>query len=598
MEQMNIVIVGHVDHGKSTIIGRMLADTGSLPEGKLEATKEYCKRNSRPFEYAFLLDALKDEQSQGITIDTARCFFKSKKRNYIIIDAPGHVEFLKNMVSGAARAEAAVLVIDAKEGIRENSKRHGYLLSMLGVKQIVVCVNKMDLVDYSQGVFEKIKNEYTKFMKDIGVVPKEVIPVSGTNGDNIAAPSKNLPWFSGHTMLSALDAFEKERGPEEKDFRMPVQDVYKFTKSGDDRRIVAGRVETGSIKQGDEVVFLPSNKVSSIKTIEEFNTPKGNSVSAGKSIGFTLEEQVYIRRGDVMCKKSERLPHVASRITANIFWMSRKPMEFGKQYKLKIMTNKVPVKLIQIIRSLDTDNLSYSPKKKVERHDVAECVLKCSSPIAFDLSSESQQTGRFVIVDEYDIAGGGIITGYEKDSLSEIRKKVTIREERWEQGDVKLEERATRYSQTPSFIFITGHTGEDKKGIAKKLERTLFERGNLAYFLGIGNLLRGLDADIDKAEREEHIRRFGEVSNILMRAGFIVVGTASDITPAELDLLSAIMGEESMVTITVGKDGFEENNVDLVLESGTEPKKAAAKIFKLLESNGIINGNNGTHQMA
>src|SRR3989339_474219 len=257
-EHMNIVIVGHVDHGKSTVIGRLLADTGSLPEGKLEFVKQMCFKNAKPFEYAFLLDALKDEQSQGITIDTARCFFKTKKRDYIIIDAPGHIEFLKNMITGAARAEAALLVIDAKEGVRENSRRHGYLLSMLGVKQVAVCVNKMDLVDYSQEVFTSIKNEYQEFLDRIGVTPMNFIPLSARNGDNIIVKSDKMPWHSGMTILETVDSFARELDHIKKPFRFPVQDIYKFTETGDDRRIIAGRIETGSIKVGDEGVCLPS----------------------------------------------------------------------------------------------------------------------------------------------------------------------------------------------------------------------------------------------------------------------------------------------------------------------------------------------------
>ena len=243
--RMNIVIVGHVDHGKSTVVGRLLADTGSLPDGKLDSVRAFCERNSRPFEYAFLLDALKDEQAQGITIDTARTFFKSGKRDYIIIDAPGHIEFLKNMVTGAARAESAVLVIDAKEGIRENSKRHGYLLSMLGIKQIAVVVNKMDLVDYSKTAFEDIRDEYIAFLARIGATPKFFIPISAFNGENLIAPSDKMPWYKGHDLLSAMDAFEKEPPKANQPFRMPIQDIYKFTSLGDDRRIVSGRVESG-----------------------------------------------------------------------------------------------------------------------------------------------------------------------------------------------------------------------------------------------------------------------------------------------------------------------------------------------------------------
>ena len=208
-QDMNIVIVGHVDRGKSTVIGRLLADTNSLPEGKLEQVKETCRRNSKPFEYAFLLDALKDEQAQGITIDTARCFFQTERRNYIIIDAPGHIEFLKNMITGASRAEAALLVIDASEGIQENSRRHGYMLSMLGIKQVCVLVNKMDLIGYSEKPFRRIEKQYRRFLKKVDVEPLCFIPISAREGDNVANHSGKMPWYRGKNVLEVLDLVRK-----------------------------------------------------------------------------------------------------------------------------------------------------------------------------------------------------------------------------------------------------------------------------------------------------------------------------------------------------------------------------------------------------
>ena len=221
-QKMNIVIIGHVDHGKSTLVGRLLADTNSLPEGKLEAVKANCAKNARPFEYAFLLDALKDEQAQGITIDSARCFFHSDKREYILIDAPGHIEFLKNMISGAARAEAAVLVIDAHEGIQENSRRHGYLLSMLGIRQIVVAVNKMDLVDHSRGIFDAVRKEYTQFLSQIQVSAQHFIPVSARDGDHIADRSSKMDWYDGPTILEAL---HRTRDPRRQAIRSRQQQI-------------------------------------------------------------------------------------------------------------------------------------------------------------------------------------------------------------------------------------------------------------------------------------------------------------------------------------------------------------------------------------
>ena len=324
-EDMNIVIVGHVDHGKSTLMGRQLADTDSLPEGKLEQVKETCRRNSKPFEYAFLLDALKDEQAQGITIDTARCFFKTEKRDYIILDAPGHIEFLKNMITGASRAEAALLMIDAKEGVQENSRRHAYMLSMLGIRQIAVVINKMDLVDYDQKVYESVKKEYLEFLEKINITPKFVLPVSSFMGENIVKKSDKMPWYDGMCVLEVLDEFECEQPHEDQPFRMPVQDVYKFTRNGDDRRIVAGTIETGVIRPGQEVVFYPSGKRSHVKNIEVFNADPIEEGKPGMAIGFTMVEQIYIKRGELMSIADEKAPQTASRIAANIFWLGSLP---------------------------------------------------------------------------------------------------------------------------------------------------------------------------------------------------------------------------------------------------------------------------------
>src|SRR5919112_451191 len=304
-QRMNIVIVGHVDHGKSTVIGRLLADTHSLPEGKLEQVRAQCELNSKPFEYAFLLDALKDEQAQGITIDAARVCFKSRRRHYLILDAPGHIEFLKNMITGAARAEAALLVIDAAEWVQENSRRHGYMVSLLGIRQLAVVVNKMDLVGWDRGVFDRIVKEYGAFLSQVGIQPSCFIPVSARGGDNIAEPSQHLSWHQGPTVLQALDAFRSEPAPVERPFRMPVQDVYKFTKQGDDRRIVAGTIDSGALNVGDTVIFYPSGKKSRVKSIEAFNRPEQKRAEAGTAVGFTLPKKNYNTRGGVAALETQ-----------------------------------------------------------------------------------------------------------------------------------------------------------------------------------------------------------------------------------------------------------------------------------------------------
>ncbi|MBI1976304.1 MAG: adenylyl-sulfate kinase [Candidatus Omnitrophica bacterium] len=590
LPKMNIVVVGHVDHGKSTLIGRLLADTHSLPQGKLEQVKAECRRHAKPFEYAFLLDALKDEQAQGITIDTARCFFKSKKRQYIIIDAPGHIEFLKNMISGAARAEAALLVIDAGEGIQENSRRHGYLLSMLGIRQVAICVNKMDLVEYRQEAFDKIEKEYRKFLKEIELTPKVFLPIAAREGENIINRPARMKWFQGPSLLEILDSFEKAPSPQDKPFRMPVQGIYKFTESGDTRRIFAGRVESGAVSVGDKVIFLPSNKRSTLKSIEGFNAPARKKISAGYSAGVTLTEQIYINRGDILCKEGEPLPHVSSLMKVKVFWLGKKPMAMGKEYKLKSGTSAVPVRLKEIKRVLDASALTKLNKKIVERNDVAEVVLESSRPVAFDLSSELETTSRFVIVDEYDISGGGIIAEVVKDEQSPVREQISIRDQMWDFSVIDPEQRALRYGHQSKLILLTGSVGMDKKTIAKELEKILFETGIKTYFLPMGNLLRGLDAHVEshRASRREHIHHLGEIAHLFLDAGIIVVATASNLTDEELRELQEVTERDSIVIANVGKNNFHGPIVALDLSEKENPVKNARKIVGFLKEKKVL----------
>ncbi len=580
-EQMNIVVVGHVDHGKSTVIGRLLADTGSLPKGKLEQVKATCERNARPFEYAFLLDALKDEQAQGITIDTARCFFKTKKRDYIIIDAPGHVEFLKNMVSGAARAEAALLVIDAHEGIQENSKRHGYLISMLGVKQLVVVVNKMDLVGFEQSVYQKVIKDYSEFLGRLGVNPVAFIPISARNGDNLAALSKSMPWYNGVSVLEQVDSFVKQDDLFHKPFRMPVQDVYKFTEWGDDRRIIAGTVETGSIALGDPVVFLPSGKKSSIVSIEGFNTSSKSAISAGYATGFTLKDELYLPKGEIMCKDGELPAQVSTRFKANIFWMSRIPMIPDRKYKLKIASAAVTVRLVEVLSSIDATELtSVKGKQQIEWHDVAECILETTRPVAFDLISDIQATGRFVIVDNYDISGGGIITSKLNVEMSSWDEQVVKREMHWDRGLVTSEYRSTVYGNKSKFVVISGSARAPS--IAKQLEQKLVEIGKVSYYLGVSSLADGLDSDLEGGQDywDEQIRRLGELACILADAGVIFVTALPVGEPHDLKLLSTLASPHELLHVEFNSGQSTDERLGL---DGTETdREAVTKIFDRL----------------
>ena len=591
-QDIKLVMAGHVDHGKSTIIGRLLADTDSLPEGKLEQVKENCRKNSKPFEYAFLLDALKDEQSQGITIDSARVFFETDYRKYIILDAPGHIEFLKNMVTGAAKAEAALLVIDAEAGVQENSRRHGYMLSMLGIDQIAVLVNKMDLVDYDQEVYEVIKEEYSNFLQDIDIEPETFVPVSGFEGDNLIDLSPNMNWYQGETVLELLESFENEKLPADKSFRMPVQDVYKFTKGGDDRRIVAGTIESGSIEVGDEIAFYPSGKKSAVRSIEGFNEPEHESVGVGKATGFTLEEQIYITRGEVATKNGEMKPENGSRLRANLFWLGKEPLKKDKTYDLKLNTARSRARLEEIKRTIDASDLSQrQDKDKVERHDVAEVVLDLDEAISFDLAGELTNTSRFVLVDDYEIAGGGIIQEALKDEHSWVREKVMLRNYKWESSRISRERRAEKYSQQPTMVLITGEEDVGKKPTAKALEQQLFNDGKVVYFLGIGNVLYGVDADIKHAEedhKEEHLRRLAEVSHIMLDAGTILIVTAIEIRQQDLELIETTVDSRQIETVWLGDNITTDVSYDLHIPSFEDEQESAHRIKQLLQDRGII----------
>ena len=505
--RMGIVIVGHVDHGKSTIIGRLLADTGTLPDGKLEQIKDLCARTSKPFEYAFLLDALKDERAQGITIDAARVFFRTPKRRYLILDAPGHVEFLKNMVTGAARAEAALLVLDAGEGIQENTRRHAYLLSMLGVRQIAVVVNKMDLVGCRQDAFDAFARDLGAFLATIDMAPAAIIPVIGREGDNLAIRSATMSWYTGPTVLEALDAFRSQGEAVDGPFRMPVQAVFKFTNDGDDRRIVAGTIDSGRVRVGDEVVFHPSGKRTRVKSLEAFNRVAPSVAGAGESAGFTLAQQIYVTRGELATLAHEPQPVTATRIRASIFWLGARPLELGRSYTLKLGTTRVSVHLEHIERVLDASTLeSVTDRTAVARNEVADCVLKLRHPIAFDRASELAATSRFVLVDNYSISGGGVV----RDALHAEARAPRA-------GDVAT------VALRPGVLWLTGERGAGKSALARWLASRADRSGARVEILDDDTVGALFPAGASRAEQDLRVRRLAWFASRLEAHGAAVI---------------------------------------------------------------------------
>ncbi len=519
-QPLKIVIVGHVDHGKSTLVGRLIHDTGSLPEGKFEAIQAMCARRGMPFEWAFLMDALKSERDQGITIDTAQIWFSTGKRKYVLIDAPGHKEFLKNMVSGAASADAALLVIDAEEGVREQSRRHGYLLHLLGVPQVAVAINKMDLVKYSKPRFDEVAREIRAYLHEIGVTPTQVIPVSARDGDHIAVPTDAMSWYRGPTVVEALDAFEPPVPPTDLPLRLPVQDVYKF----DDRRIVAGRIESGRLKVGDTLLFSPSNKTVKVTGIEGWNVPVAAvAASAGQSVGITLDEQIFIERGEV-ASHVENPPIETNVFRARIFWLGKNPLKVGNRYLLKIATARHPVEVQKIERVVDTTDLSSGESDSVPKSAVAEIVLRSRSMLALDEFHASPRTGRFVLIEDYDIVGGGII-GME--GYADQRHSLTVKSTNIFNVDhrVTTPARWRANGHKSGVIWLTGLSGAGKTTLALELERQLFLKGYQVYVLDGDNVRHGLSADLafSPEDRGENIRRVGEAAALFSDAGFIVI---------------------------------------------------------------------------
>jgi len=567
-EQMDIVVIGHVDHGKSTLVGRLLADMGSLPEGKLQQIRENCRRNAKPFEYAFLLDALKDEQAQGITIDSARCFFRTPRREYIIIDAPGHIEFLKNMISGAARAEAGLLVIDVAEGVQENSRRHGYLMSMLGIRQIAICVNKMDLVDYRQDAFDAVRDEYAKFLARIGLEPLAFIPICAREGGNLAGPSDQMPWHSGPTVLQLLDSLHKEPSPVDRPLRLPLQDIYKFTEQGDDRRIFAGRIETGRLRAGDEVVFLPSGKRSRIRTVESFPPATLQEAQAGESAAVTLQTQVYVKPGELMIRADEPPPRSSTRLEANLFWLSPNPMVMGKRYKIKLHAARGSAYLTTVHTVIDASDLTtVTNRRQIERHDVAHVTLETLKPVACDPALDIPQTGRFVIIDDYEIAGGGVILSAEETSNTLVLEHVRQRNQAWVRTTITPRQRARRHGQRPALVVICGPQDGQMEALGRAVEEYLHNSGRLAYYLGLSNQLLGLNTDLNvPGGREEFLRRLGETAHLFTDAGLIVITTIADLDDFELQTLDTLNQPGELVVVSVGEVQLSRRKPDLVLD--------------------------------
>lgn len=516
----HFAIIGHVDHGKSTLVGRLIYETGNLKDGKMEAIQAMCKRRGMPFEWAFVMDGLKAERDQGITIDTAHIPLKIGEDTHTIIDAPGHREFIKNMITGAANADAALLLIDASEGIQEQSKRHAALAQLLNIKQLIVIVNKMDLVDYSAAVYERLCADYRAYLSTLNLEARAIIPISARSGENLKDLAPSMPWYDGPTVVQAMLACSARRSLINLPLRFPVQDVYKL----DHRRIIAGRIESGRLRVGDTIVISPTGKTTQIKSIEAFPEPHAPilAAKAGQSVAVTLNEQLFVERGQVIAHP-EHAPFETNVFRARLFWLGNHPARVGAIYKLKVHTHALPARIEAIERVVDMGNLSEQSTTEIPRHAIADVIIRSHAKIALDDFRSHDTMGRFVLVDGYDIAGGGVISteGFPNQRSHDLHNPYLTPVEH----KVELPHREAQNSHRAGILFFTGLSGSGKTTLSLALEKALFQKGYRVYVLDGDNIRRHLSSDLGFSpdDRQENLRRVAEVSRLFAEAGMLVI---------------------------------------------------------------------------
>ncbi len=517
-EMPKIVIVGHVDHGKSSFIGRFLHDIKEINEERVLELKQASEKRGIDFEYAFLLDALQDERDQGITIDTTRIFFKTKVRKYVFIDSPGHKEFIRNMITGASSADIAVLIVDVNEGIKQQTKKHAYLLKLLGIDTVITVYNKMDLINYSESKFKKIKLNLESYLNDIEVHCYDSIPVSAKLGDNISNKSDKMNWYTGETFIDVLDSYDISKNFNSEFLRFPVQDIYRV----DGKRVIVGKIELGKLSKGKDLIFLPSNERVKIKTLEAW--PKAEKeYQRGDCVGITLDEQIFVDKGN-LASDTIRPPKLMNRFESNIFWLAEKKILFDKKYLMKINTGEYLVTIKEIKNILDTENLNFKKSKNIKKNDICEVVIHSHQLIPLDDYGFNKSTARFCLLDDEEIVAGGIIDSKNYPDQREKNEDTTknIVPVNFSVSEI---DRSIKFKHRPGIVWLTGLSGSGKSTISKNVEKNLFKKNYNVFSLDGDNLRIGLNKNLafSPEDRTENIRRTAEVAKLFTQAGFIVL---------------------------------------------------------------------------
>lgn len=561
---LRLLTAGSVDDGKSTLIGRLLHDSKRLYDDQLDALERDSKRvgnAGEEIDYALLMDGLKAEREQGITIDVAYRYFSTSKRKFIIADTPGHEQYTRNMVTGASTAHLAIVLIDARKGVVTQTKRHSFIISLLGIKHVIVAINKMDLEDYSEAVFNSIREDYINFTTRLNISDIQFVPLSALKGDNIVDRGANMDWYTGPSIMTLLETIPITADRNFVDFRFPVQSV---SRPNLDFRGFAGRVSSGIIRKGEAVIALPSGKASRVKSIETMGEDVDYAFPP-QSIMLTLEDEIDLSRGDMLVRPNNQ-PHVERHFEAMMVWMDEDVLDKSKQFLLKQTTQKVKARIDDVRYKVDVNTLKRSDSDGLDLNQIGRCVITVSRPLLFDSYSKNRQTGSFILIDPLThntCAVGMIIDRVDAEKLpSRIKSETRMEPTR---SQITPEARAEAYSHTPITYWITGLYASGKHEIGYKLEQHLFDQGKKVVVLDANILRSGLNKELghNKVDRDENLRRVAEMAKVLNDQGLIVIAI----------FISPDKDTRLQISDIVGSDRYKEIHVNTPLEICKERDK-------------------------
>jgi bifunctional enzyme CysN/CysC len=561
---LRFLTCGSVDDGKSTLIGRLLYDSKLIFEDQLAALERDSRKHGTvedDIDFALLVDGLEAERQQGITIDVAYRFFNTPKRSFIVADTPGHEQYTRNMATGASNCDLAIILIDARKGVLTQTKRHSFICSLLGIRHVVVAVNKIDLMGYDQDRFDEIVADYREFAKDLGFETVQPIPMSARYGDNVSTRSDKMAWYAGPILVDYLETIDVEGDQAEKPFRFPVQWV---NRPNLDFRGFSGTVASGSIKQGDRIVVAASGRESKVARIVTYDGDL-KEAHAGEAVTIALADEIDIMRGDLLVGAIDR-PDVADQFAAHVLWMTEEELLPGRSYLMRIGAQYVPVKVTALKHKIDVDSLEHLAGRTLGMNEIGVCNLSTSTAIAFDPYAENRHTGAFILIDRYTNAtvGAGMIS-------FGLRRAANIH---YHAALVTRTEREKLNGHKPTVLWFTGLSGSGKSTIANLVERELHQQGVRTYLLDGDNVRHGLNRDLGfaDADRVENVRRVGEVAKLFVDAGTVVL----------CSFISPFRAERQMVRELLGEDEFIEIFVDTPIEDciKRDPKGLYAKALK------------------